>query len=64
MDYGKHIKQLRNEAGMTQAQLAEASGIRQSTISMIETGVNTPNVKTADKIARALGVTLNDLMPD
>jgi transcriptional regulator with XRE-family HTH domain len=62
MDYGKRIKQFRIDRDMTQKELAEKTGLLQSQISMIENGERGLNVKTADKIVSALGVTLNDIM--
>jgi transcriptional regulator with XRE-family HTH domain len=64
MDYGKRIKEVRIAKGMTQAEVAEKSGLKQSQVSMIETGERGLNVKTADKIAHALGVTLNELLAE
>ena len=62
MNYGIRIKKLREQAGITQVQLSEMSGISQEHISRLENDKFTFNVKTADKLAQALGVTLNDLM--
>ena len=62
MNYGIRIKQIRENAGMTQAELSEKSGITQEHISRIEHGKFTPNVKTADMIAKALSVTLMDIL--
>jgi len=62
MNYGIKIKELRKQAGMTQDELSNKSGISQEHISRLENGKFTFNVKTADKLATALGVTLNDLM--
>jgi transcriptional regulator with XRE-family HTH domain len=64
MNYGAKIKELRDKAGMTQAELSEKSGISQEHISRIENGKYSPNVKTADKIAGALGVTLMDILKE
>ena len=61
MDYGKRIKELRGQAGMTQAELGEALGITHSAISLIEANKRGLSIKTADKIVAALGATLNDL---
>lgn len=49
------LKQVRHDAGMTQEQLAEASGIKRSTISLIELGTNEPSIPTAKALAKALG---------
>ena len=42
-------------SGMSQKQLAEATGIDQSDISKIERGVANPSVSTLERIAKALG---------
>ena len=44
----------REAAGWTQAELAARAGVRQETISRLETGKHAPNVRTVDKIDRAL----------
>lgn len=45
----------RLEAGMTQKQLSEKTGINQSNISRIERGSGNPSVATLERIAAALG---------
>ena len=40
---------------LTQKELAEKSGVRQSNISRIEKGQAVPSLVTLDKIAKALG---------
>ena len=52
------IKKLRMNKQMSQASLAKASGLAQSTICYIETGQKNPSIKTAMKLAEALGVDL------
>ena len=64
MNYGIRIKEIREQVGMTQLELSEKSGISQEHISRIENGKFTPNVKTADRIAGALGVTLMDILKE
>ena len=44
----------RKAAGWTQAELASRAGVRQETISRIETGKHSPGLKTMVKIDRAL----------
>ena len=44
----------RKAAGWTQAELAAKAGVRQETISRIETGKHSPGLKTMAKIDRAL----------
>lgn len=45
----------RTEINMTQAELAEKSGIRQSNISRIENGNALPRLGTLEALARAMG---------
>jgi ribosome-binding protein aMBF1 (putative translation factor) len=45
----------RKAAGLTQQELAKRAGIRQETLSRIESGKHTPTLKTLKKIDRALG---------
>ena len=47
----------RKAAGLTQQELADRAGIRQETLSRIESGKHTPTLKTLKKIDRALGKT-------
>lgn len=48
----------RAKAGMSQNELASATGIDQSDISKIERGVANPSISTLNRIANALGVKL------
>jgi DNA-binding XRE family transcriptional regulator len=50
----QQIIRRRRAARWTQAELAERAGLRQETISRIESGKHAPNVTTVDKIDRAL----------
>ena len=45
----------RTEINMTQAELAEKSGVRQSNISRIENGNALPRLSTLEALARAMG---------
>lgn len=51
---GKKIKMARVEADMTQADLAEATGILQKSVSRYETGIALPTLETLEKIAKVL----------
>lgn len=57
------IKEEREKAGMTQDQLAEKSGIPQSHVSRLETGLHSPSRKTLERISAALGKQLSDFDP-
>lgn len=52
------IVRARAEKGMTQSDLARASGVDQRVLSRIETGASVPSIKTLEKIARGLGKVL------
>lgn len=49
------ILRARNEQNLTQSELAERTGIRQSNISRIEKGQALPSISTLCKIAHGLG---------
>lgn len=53
---GHRLKTLREEYGMTQAQLAGLAGVTAGLIGQIEQGKVQPSLKTLEKIAHALGV--------
>ena len=61
MEFHEILKRRRLMAGLTQAKLAELAGVTESSVSYYESGDRIPVVKTADKLAHALGCTLNDL---
>ncbi len=59
----KNIKKLRKEKGLSQDRLSKMADIAHPTIIKIESGaIQSPTVETAQKIARALGVSIDDLM--
>lgn len=57
-----NLKTLRNEAGMSQADLAVILKIERSTVAKYETGDRYPDIETLCKIADALGVTTDELL--
>jgi transcriptional regulator with XRE-family HTH domain len=60
---GDKIKQLRNKQGLTQDALARKSDLPYTTLTKIETDVITkPSIQTVIKIAKGLGISLDDLM--
>ena len=52
----KYMKELRQKAGLTQAELAERVGIGMNTIARYERGEMAPSIQIAHGIAEALGV--------
>ncbi|WP_158217893.1 helix-turn-helix transcriptional regulator [Marinibacterium profundimaris] len=57
----KNLKRIRLARKWSQARLAEAAGVKQATISRIESGTNNPSLSVADKIANALNVSTVEL---
>jgi transcriptional regulator with XRE-family HTH domain len=57
----KRVAAARRRAGLTQAELAEASGVTDETISRIERGRYEPAVSTLFRLAEALDVSLDQL---
>ena len=60
---GSKIKLLRKSKGMSQAELAEASGVEINTISRYETGTNAPSIEQLLSIAEVLGVSHLEILP-
>lgn len=55
------LKKLRQRAQMSQDELAKAAGIPVNTLRCWEQAVSTPRFDTAVRVARALGVSLDEL---
>jgi len=55
------LKERRSALGLTQAQLAELVGVTRKTVNTVENGVFTPSALLAVKLAKALGVTVEEL---
>ena len=51
----RNLIQARIDAGLTQKELAEKSGVRQSNISRIENGTAIPTLQTLNAIAKGTG---------
>lgn len=52
---GNKLREAREAAGLTQAQLAERIGVSRKTINTVENGVYIPSTLIALKLAAALG---------
>ncbi|MGH7798556.1 MAG: helix-turn-helix domain-containing protein [Candidatus Binatia bacterium] len=59
---GATIRKLREAKGLTQDQLAAAVGMMRSNISRIEAAKHRPTLETLEKIAKALKVSVVDLV--
>jgi len=59
----KNIKRLRKQRALSQDKLSKLADISHNTIIKIESGeIQSPTIDTAHKIAKALGVSLDDLI--
>lgn len=62
VDIGEKIKEKRKEAGLTQSQLAELSGVASITIRQYESGKRQPRLEKLQKIANVFGISISDLI--
>ncbi len=60
--FGRVLRQLRQEAGMSQEQLGLESGVQRNFISLIATGQNQPTVTTIFRLAKALNMRPSELI--
>ena len=59
----KNIKKYRKEKGLSQDKLSRLADVSHATIIKIESGgIQSPTIDTAQKIAKALGVGVEDLI--
>jgi transcriptional regulator with XRE-family HTH domain len=59
--FGRCVRQLRNEAGMSQVEFSERCGFYQTYLSRVENGKANPTLNAMEVIANALGLTIYEL---
>ena len=59
---GKNIKRIREQKNMSQGDICREVGFDRAQMSNIESGKGNPTLATIEKIARALGVTSDELL--
>jgi DNA-binding XRE family transcriptional regulator/desulfoferrodoxin (superoxide reductase-like protein) len=59
---GNTIKQLREDRGLTQAELAQQIGVSSKTVSKWETAKGLPDISLLQPLAQALGISVIELM--
>jgi len=63
LNIGDKIKKIRNKKGLTQDALAKKAEIPYTTLTKIESNVITrPTIQTVEKIAKGLGITIDELL--
>lgn len=58
----KNLREIRKARKMTQKELSERSRVNRINISQYEIGVKNPNLTTVQKLASALGCTIEQLL--
>jgi transcriptional regulator with XRE-family HTH domain len=61
-EFGEHLRSVRREKGLTQAQVADLSGLSRRMIVHYEMHVKMPPLNKVKKIAEALGVSADELI--
>lgn len=61
-EIGERIAEMRQLRGITQNELAEMTGLRQTHLSRIEQGMYMPRIDIAERIAKALNCDINDFI--
>lgn len=62
--FAANLRRARDDAGLSQEDLSDRSGLHATEISRLERGVREPRLGTIVRIARGLGVSPADLMAD
>lgn len=59
---GENLKRIRTKKSITQIEIAKTLGANRSFISNIENGKTNPTLSTITSLAKALGVSTNELL--
>lgn len=59
---GQHIRKQRQSAGLSQEQLAERAGLHRNYVGLLERGERNASLKALFAVARALRVSLGELL--
>jgi transcriptional regulator with XRE-family HTH domain len=59
---GQNLKRIRTQKGISQGEIARTLGIDRSFITNIEGGKTNPTLSTIAKLAKAIGVSVGELM--
>jgi len=62
--FGKHIKKIRLEKGLTQEELSHKANIHTTYLGHIKTGTYVPSIYIVWCLAKALGVNIENLFSD
>jgi transcriptional regulator with XRE-family HTH domain len=60
---GRAVRQLRNErTTLSQEALADVIGVHRTYLGVLERGIGNPTVDTLERVARALGVSVSEIV--
>ena len=59
---GQNLKRIRTEKGISQGDIVRTLGMPKSFVSSIENGKTNPTLATITKLAKAVGVSVGELM--
>jgi transcriptional regulator with XRE-family HTH domain len=60
--FGRNVQKIRKEKQISQEKLAEISGVHRTYVGMIERAEKNITLRNMEKIAKALGVEIKDLL--
>lgn len=60
--FGQQVKKLRATCGISQEELSFLADLSTSYVSRLERGIKSPTIGVVQKIAKALGVSVSELM--
>jgi len=60
--FARALVKLRAEKGLSQEALGHEIGLHRTYVSMLERGINSPTLRTLDRLAHFFGISLSRLM--
>jgi transcriptional regulator with XRE-family HTH domain len=64
MAFGTTVRRLRGARGISQEKFASRAGISRTYMSEVERGVTSVSLTTVGRVARALGISMSDLLKE
>ena len=61
--FASRLRETRHSRGLTQAELAREAHVTTSYVGRLESGGAAPGIDLVDRLAKALGITAQDLLP-
>ncbi len=60
--FGKRLRALREERGWSQEEFADRAGLHRTYVSAVERGVRNPTLSVLERLAKAFGITMAELV--